>query len=58
MMSYKEFMTKVVKISILYWPEILMQEFMLSELISSLDQREKPPSIIMEEPTKFVSLVN
>jgi hypothetical protein len=49
MMTCTEFMTEVVKKSKLYWPEILMQELVLSQLIISLAQRENRPSLIMEE---------
>jgi hypothetical protein len=35
--------------SILYWPEILMQELAHSQSLCSLTQRENRPSIIMEE---------
>jgi hypothetical protein len=49
MMTYKEFMTEVVKMSILYWPEILMQKLVLSQLIRSLDQGANRPSMVTEE---------
>jgi hypothetical protein len=42
-------MTEVVKMSILYWPEILMQELVLSQSVSSLAQSKNRPSIVMEE---------
>jgi len=48
-MRYKQFVTKSVKMIILYLPEMLMQELVLSPLISTLDQRQNKPSIIMEE---------
>jgi hypothetical protein len=40
---------KSVKVTVSYWQEILMQELVLSQLISALDQRENRPSVIMEE---------
>jgi hypothetical protein len=42
-------MTEVVKMIILYWLEILMQELVLSQLIRSLDQRENRPLTTMED---------
>jgi hypothetical protein len=48
-MTYMVFMAEVVKMSVLYWPEVLIQELLLSQLNSSLAQRENRPSIAMEE---------
>jgi hypothetical protein len=59
MMNYKQLVTKSIKITILYWPKILMQELVLSQLISTLDMREKKTSITMEDTyQKSASLIN